>query len=167
LRLPGSGKTTVADALAQRARLALLSRDVVEAALLRWGIGREQNSGWAAYDVLVALAGCQLAAGIGVVVDSVAATARVRTAFAEAAARHHAMLLLIECRCRDEALHRSRLGGRTRGIDGWPELDWAEVERVRAAYEPIAAPDLHLDAADPLEVNIEAAVELVVGTSGR
>jgi hypothetical protein len=108
-----------------------------------------------------ALARAQLAAGVGVVVDSVASTERLRAEFAAAAAAHDAPLLVIECVCGDVTLHRTRLDGRRRGIPGWPELTWSDVEDVRQRYDRPGGPDLRLDAVDALEANIDAAVALV------
>jgi hypothetical protein len=41
-------------------------------------------------------------------------------------------LLVIECVCSDQAVHRSRIEGRVRGIPGWHEVGWDHVERMRA-----------------------------------
>jgi hypothetical protein len=47
---------------------------------------------------------------------------------------------------------------RQRGIPGWRELDWSEVERVRSYYAPWDEERLILDAVKPLEENIAAAL---------
>lgn len=36
-----------------------------------------------------------------------------------------------ECICSDESLHCSKLKDRKRNIQGWHELEWAEVERIK------------------------------------
>jgi len=65
---------------------------------------------------------------------------------------------VIECICSDEVAHRDRMKVRQRGIPGWHELDWSEVERVRSYYAPWDEERLILDAVNPLEENIAAAL---------
>lgn len=65
---------------------------------------------------------------------------------------------MIECICSDEAAHRDRLNMRQRGIPSWHELDWSEVERVTAYYAPWDEERLILDAVNPVEENIAAAL---------
>ena len=65
---------------------------------------------------------------------------------------------VIECICSDEALHRARLTGRQRGIPGWYELDWAEVERIRAEYEPWSDEHLTVDMVRPFDDNLAAVL---------
>jgi hypothetical protein len=45
--------------------------------------------------------------------------------------------------------------GRDRGIPGWPELSWDEVERVRSRFEPWRTERLVLDAVRPLAETVE------------
>jgi hypothetical protein len=52
---------------------------------------------------------------------------------------------VIECICSDESLHRARLKERKRGIPGWHELEWSEVERVKRYYLPWEGEHLVLD----------------------
>ncbi len=59
----------------------------------------------------------------------------------------------------DEAAHRARLAGRERGIPGWHELDWSEVERVQSYYAAWHEERLIIDAMKPLEDNIEAVLK--------
>ena len=151
--LPGTGKSTVAEQAARLIGGALLAKDVVEATLWRSGIGREQRSGWAGYELLGSLAEAQLAVGTSVVLDSVAAYERLRDGWRDLAARHGAWFRGIECVCSDERVHRGRIDGRQRGIPGWYELTWQEVEDARSRYEPWVGEHLVLDAVVPFERN--------------
>ena len=56
--------------------------------------------------------------------------------------------------CSDETIHRTRLNYRERDIPGWYELQWSDVENVRAHYEPWDEERLVLDAVQPMEENI-------------
>ena len=65
---------------------------------------------------------------------------------------------MIECICSDEAVHHARLNVRQRGIPGWHELDWSDVEHVKAYYAAWDEERLILDAVNSLEENIAAAL---------
>jgi len=160
--LPGTGKSTLAEHAARLVGGALLAKDVVEATLWRSGIGREQRSGWAGYELLGSLAEAQLTVGTSVVLDSVAAYERLRDRWRDLAARHGARFRAVECVCSDEQVHRGRIDGRQRGIPGWYELSWQEVEDARSRYEPWLAEHLVLDAVAPLDRNLAALAAYLI-----
>jgi predicted kinase len=54
--LPGTGKSALAAGLGSAMSIPVLTKDIVEAALWRNGVGRDQRSGWIAYELLTALA---------------------------------------------------------------------------------------------------------------
>ena len=76
--LPGSGKSAVAEDLAQALSCAVLSVDPAEAAMWRAGVGRSEPTGLAAYVVVEALAAEQIALGHDVIVDAVNAVEAAR-----------------------------------------------------------------------------------------
>jgi predicted kinase len=161
--LPGTGKSAIADALGAALPAALFSRDRIEAGLWAGGLSTDLGSGWAAYDIMTALAADQLAVGQPVILDSVATTEAIREPWRRAAAHHAAPLRVIECVCSDERVHRSRLEQRRRDIPGWYELTWDHVEDVRTRYEPWpgergSSAHLVLDAINPLDANVAAAL---------
>ncbi len=151
--LPGTGKSTLAEGAAHLLGCPLFTKDQLEATLWRSGIGAEQNSGFAAYELLTTLAREQLRRGQSAVIDSVATFERIRAVWRELAGQHNAAFRVVECVCSDSAIHRQRLAGRQRGIAGWYEVSWDEVERVRSRYEPWMEGRLILDALDPLADN--------------
>jgi predicted kinase len=161
--LPGTGKSTLAAGLGRALNCPVFAKDWLEAALWRSGVGREQNSGWAGYELLTALAESQLRLGQPALLDCVAGREPLRRQWRALAAQYGAAFRPIECVCADEALHQARLSGRQRGIPGWYELDWAEVERVRAGYEPWETERLVLDMAADFEHNLAAALAYVKG----
>ena len=122
----------------------------------RAGIGPDSNSGWAAYDLLTTLADEQLRLQQSAILDSVATFERIRSAWRDLAARYGASFRIIECVCSDERLHRTRLTARRRGIPGWYEVSWEEVERVARNYEVWTDDRLVLDAVDPVHHNLAA-----------
>ena len=85
----------------------------------------------------------------------------IRRTWTELAGEFGASWLPIECVCSDVRLHRARLETRTRGIPGWQELTWAEVERVQGYFDPWDEERLVLDSVVPLSENIERALQYV------
>jgi predicted kinase len=154
--LPGTGKSLVSEHAARLTQAALVSKDVVEAALWRSGIGPEARSGWIAYELLTALADAQLASGGSVVLDCVAASAHLRDTWRQLSSQWHAAFIAVECICSDLDVHRSRIEKRKRTITGWPELAWRDVEEVLSRYEPWNEDRLVLDAIHPVEDNMTA-----------
>lgn len=159
--LPGTGKSEVAEAIGARLRAPVFSKDWVEAPLLQSGLVPREQLGALGYDLLTALANRQLMLRQSVVLDSVASTESIRSRWRDLARTHSAGWYVIECVCSDSDTHRSRMDGRRRGIPGWPELTWGEVERVRGYFVPWTESRLTLDAVHPLTDNVMRALEYV------
>jgi len=156
--LPGTGKTTLADELAAHLGCPVFNKDRVEASLRNDGVTAEHDSWTVAENLLTTLAREQLRRGQSAILDTVARVAESRAAWRATANHAGATFRLIECVCRDPARHRSRLEGRIRGIPGWDELTWADVEAVRARWTPWDDDRLVLDAVEPLAVNVATAL---------
>jgi predicted kinase len=160
--LPGTGKSAIAEAVAQVLPAPVFSVDPLEAALLRSGITRDQNSGIAAYELAAELARSQLRLGQSAVVDAVNAWESLRRWYLGLAEPVGAPAVLIETICSDRALHREQFESRRRAIEGWVyEPTWRDVELRMLEYEPSNLDRLVLDAVEPLEENRRAAVEYV------
>jgi predicted kinase len=155
--LPGTGKSTLAEAVGMDLGIPVFAKDWLEATLLRSGLNpmREDKSlGFVGYELLTILAERQLMLGQSVVIDSVAASQTIRDAWRQLAEQYHADWRVIECFCSDESLHRTRLKGRKRDIPGWHELEWSEVERVKRYYTPWTGERLVLDMTNSLTENL-------------
>jgi predicted kinase len=159
--LPGTGKSTLAEGLGRALGWPVFTKDRLEAALWRSGVRREHGAGRAGYELLTTLAESQLGLGQPAILDCVAGREAQRRDWRELAERHGARWRPVECVCASPALHQQRLTGRQRGIPGWYELDWAEVERVRAEYEPWTAERLVLDLGRPAAENLAQALAYV------
>lgn len=146
--LPGTGKSTLARALARDLRAAHLRVDSVEAALLNAGLARVTVEGYAA---LYAVAADQLSVRLPVIVDLVNPVTATREAWADVAARAGATLVNMEVTCTDPAEHRRRV--ETRHADPaahagrWAPPTWADVQAAAHHYEPWTTPVLRLDTA--------------------
>jgi predicted kinase len=160
--LPGSGKSTLAEDLSRRLSMPVFSVDPIEAAMWRGGLAKAQT-GIAAYDVAVTLAGEQLRLGHSVIVDAVNPVEAPRAAWRDLAAKHRAGLRIIECVCADEAVHRRRIEARVRAIDGMPEVTWARVQSRRAEYQAWTDARLTLDTSIDTPATLLAAALRFVG----
>ena len=155
--LPGTGKSTLAEAMGKVLGIPVFAKDWLEATLVRSEIKptREEKSlGFAGYELMTALAERQLMLGQSVILDSVAASQAIRKAWRQLSDQYEADWRVIECICSNETLHRSRLSGRKRDIPGWHELEWSEVERVRLYYASWEGERLVLDMTNSLTENL-------------
>ena len=145
--LPGSGKSSIAEALSRSLRATLLSVDPIEAAMWRSGVAQDQT-GLAAYAVAEALAIENLRRGQTVIVDAVNPVKEARDMWRAAAQALTIPISFIEAICSDRAVHRARIESRVRNIEGMPEITWARVENRMQEYEPWTGPRLVLDSAE-------------------
>lgn len=156
--LPGTGKTAVARAVADRMGAVHLSIDPVENAMLGAGAERGWTTGVAAYEAVRVMAQDNLVRGLTVVVDAVndseAARDTWRRAGAEAAAPVRFFLLRLD----DQAEHRRRLEGRERAMEHVGEPTWESVRSRADAYEPWVGPFDEIDASQTLAEVVEDIV---------
>lgn len=154
--LPGTGKSTLAEAIGKALQIPVFAKDWLEATLLRSGLkptSEDKSLGFAGYELLTILAQRQFMLGQSVILDSVAASQTIRDIWLKPAAKYGADYRVIECICSDESLHHLRLKQRQRTIPGWHELKWSDVERVKRYYSLWEGERLVLDMSDPYDEN--------------
>ncbi|MEL7231751.1 MAG: ATP-binding protein [Pseudomonadota bacterium] len=152
--LPGSGKSTIAEALAHRLQIPIVSVDPIEAAMWRSGLSPE-DTGIAAYRVAQTIAAENLKQGLSVIVDAVNPVKDARQMWRETAEATGAKLIFLKIVCSNKAVHKARIEARKRGIDGMPEVPWHRVEQRAAEYENWVDPPNRIDTAT---INQEAAI---------
>ena len=156
--LPGAGKSAIAEPLGAELAIPVFAKDWIEAPILKTELVPPEVLGAIGYDLLTALARRQLMLGQSVILDSVASTASIRSVWRSLAQEFDAAWLVIECICSDARLHRERMSGRARNIPDWPELAWADVERVSSYFERWREDRLILDSMEPVARNLEKAI---------
>lgn len=129
--LPGSGKTTLARALAAKLDAVYLRVDSIEQAMRRAGIAAV---GAAGYAVAQQLATDNLRLGHRVIADSVNPVAASRAGWRKAAETAGTACAEIEVTCSDAAEHRRRVETRQADLEGHRMPSWADVQALH--YEP-------------------------------
>lgn len=158
--LPGTGKTTVARAVAAALPATYLRIDTIEQALRSSGM-LAGDVGPAGYLVGYAQAEANLRLGLTVVADSVNPLAVTRDAWRDAAVAAQARLLEVELTCSDPAEHRRRVEQREMDVPGLARPAWQSVlDRV---YEPWDRPRLLLDTARVTAAEAMAAIRVELG----
>lgn len=129
--LPGTGKTTLARALADDLGATYLRIDSIEQALKPWIPG---DMGPAGYVVAYVLAADNLRLGRTVVADSVNPIGLTRNAWRRVAAEASARLIEVEVVCSDAGEHRRRVESRVTDVPGLVSPTWQDV--IDRQYEP-------------------------------
>jgi len=130
--LPATGKSTLAQAVAQERQATYLRIDTIEQAL-KGPEGVAGEIGPAGYLVAYALAESNLRIGHAVVADSVNPLAVTREAWWRTAAPTAARVVEIEVTCSDRSEHRRRVETRRVDIAGLVLPSWQQV--IEHAYE--------------------------------
>ncbi len=131
--LPGSGKSTIATALARETSTPYVRVDRVEQAVVDW-TQLTHPVGPVGYAVAHALADEQLRLGLDVIVECVNPAAVTRDAWPATAGAAGAGLVEVEVVCSDPVEHRRRVEERATDVVGLVKPTWAEV--VGRDYQP-------------------------------
>ncbi|MEG0253759.1 MAG: AAA family ATPase, partial [Muribaculaceae bacterium] len=126
--LPGTGKTTLAKALAKNLSLVYLRLDCIEAPFYRYNA--TSGSKGEGYDAIVNLARENLNLGLGVIVDTVNPLHLTRKLFRDLAKESNANLLQFELKTNNLLLHKKRIEQRKADIVGHNLPTWDKVLNV-------------------------------------
>ncbi len=154
--LPGTGKTTIAQALARQLAAVYLRIDTLEQAFARAENGRTEI-GPAGYLAGYAVAADNLRLGLTVIADSVNALQVTRNAWRKVAREAGVRCFEIELICSDVTLHRSRIDTRQADIPGHQLPTWENVRQRQ--YDRWQSAHLIVDTA---HVCVEHAVNIII-----
>lgn len=133
---PGTGKTTIAEAIATSLHCPLLDKDDIRDATLSLSLSSSLLNDFS-YDALWRVASTQIRLGLNVVVDS-PLSRRQHLDHILPIARNH-RVLIVECRPSDHAEWRHRLelrGAEKGGGGGWHKpATWRDMERLLEGYD--------------------------------
>jgi predicted kinase len=163
--LSGSGKSTVAAALAARTGFVHLNSDVLRKRLA--GVAPTERPGAALYTpelnartyrALYDGAATALADGHGAIIDATFQRHLDRNRARAIAATASVPVLFVECRCDEDELRR-RLATRTACGDNPSDADWDVYVRQRGRYEPYDTGDPDHLAVDTTRADVIQTVE--------
>ena len=144
--LPGTGKSTIAAALAKKLSAVYLRVDSLETALVRSGLVADQwDLGPAGYYAAQAVARDNLKNGLTVIADSVNPLEVTREAWRNAALTAGSPWLDVHIVCSDKSEHQKRVETRQSDIEGLRLPDWNQV--LQRDYEPWTTPRFAVDTA--------------------
>ena len=164
--IPGTGKSTLAEALGQHLACPVFALDWVLGVLTPFGVLNRTNSEPIGLGMLSMLVERQLRLHQSAILDTPAHTAAQVAHWQACAASHGAACVVIETVCSDATVHRARVDGRQRGIPGWHEITWEHVERMRGRFEPWPGAVLTVDAVAPLADNLRTVLA-AIGTRAQ
>ncbi len=156
--LPGSGKTTLAKALARRLGAVHVRVDTIEQNIRNAGL----EPGPAGYMAAYGVAEDNLALGHIVVADSVNSLTITRRAWRAVAERQGVPAAEIHVTCSDKTEHRRRAETRVTDVPGLVKPDWAQTQA--RIFEDWETEPLVVDTAGrlPEEIVIDLISELQI-----
>ena len=140
--LPGTGKTTLAKALAQHHKAFYLRVDTIEQAIRNSGI---EIVGAQGYAIAYVIAQDNLVLGLDVVADSVNPVAISRQAWQDVARQAKASFTNIEVICSNQQEHQQRVESRCVDIPKLKLPSWEQVQTRE--YEPWVKDRIVIDTA--------------------
>jgi predicted kinase len=146
---PGTGKSTIARAIAAALHAPLIDRDIIRQMAVDI-FGKLPTVGQFSYELMFALARAQLELGLSVVLDTPLTYRRTYEQAQELASAFHTPMLVIHCQCPSE-VQRRRLEGRKGQVSAFQITSWEEWERWRPRFERFEDGGCAIDTSNPLD----------------
>jgi predicted kinase len=156
---PGTGKSTVAKAIATTLRAAFIDRDIIRQTIVNTqehipdaAIGR------LAYELMFALARAQLNVGLSVVIDSPLTYYTTYEQAQRLAHECHVPMLVVHCQCA-ENIQRRRLEERKSQVFDFQITSWEEWQQWKPRFELFEDGGCILDTSRPLDDSLAHVME--------
>ncbi len=156
---PGTGKSTIARAVATALHAPLIDRDVIR----QTGVaifGEHPEIGRFAYEMMFALTREQLNVGISVIVDS---PLTYRTTYKEIqriANDAHVPMLVVHCTCSPQ-VQRQRLESRKGAVSAFQITSWEDWLQWKQRFEQFDDGGYEIDTAHPLADSLAKILDTI------
>ncbi|GAC1392418.1 MAG: hypothetical protein NVS4B11_08340 [Ktedonobacteraceae bacterium] len=156
---PGTGKSTVARAIATALHVPLIDRDIIR----QMGVdafGKHPEIGHFSYELMFALTREQLRLGLSVVVDT---PLTYRATYEQAC--HMALdffipMLVVHCKCSPEVQQR-RLEGRKGQVSSFQITSWEEWLQWKPRFEQFDDEGCEIDTENPLDGSLAKVMHAI------
>lgn len=156
---PGTGKSTLARAIATTLHASLIDRDVIR----QTGVdifGEHPEIGRFSYEMMFALTREQLSVGISVVVDSPLTYHTTYEEMQRIASDAHVPILIVHCTCSPQ-VQRFRLESRRGRVSAFQITSWEDWLRWKPRFEQFDDGGYEVNTANPLEDSLANVMQVI------
>jgi predicted kinase len=156
---PGTGKSTIARAIATALHAPLIDRDILRQKAVDV-FGDIPHVGRFSYELMFALAQEQLQLGLSVVVDTPLTYHTTYEQSKELARRFQAPMLVVHCQCPPEVQKR-RLEGRKGKVSEFQITSWEEWMQWKPRFEDFDDGGCLIDTSNPLDDSLAKVMRTI------
>jgi predicted kinase len=156
---PGTGKSTIARAIATALHAPLIDRDIIRQMAVDI-FGDLPGVGHFSYELMFALTREQLRLGLSVVVDTPLTYHTTYEQSKELARAFHTPMLVVHCVCPPEVQKR-RLEGRKGKVSEFQITSWEEWEQWKPRFEDFDDGGCVIDTSNPLDDSLAKVMRTI------
>jgi predicted kinase len=156
---PGTGKSTIARAIAAALHAPLIDRDILRQKAVDI-FGDHPQVGRFSYEMMFALTKEQLSLGLSVVVDTPLTYHTTYEQSKELASAYHTPMLVVHCQCPPEVQKR-RLEGRKGKVSEFQITSWEEWLRWKPRFEDFDDGGCVIDTSNPLDDSLAKVMHVI------
>lgn len=157
---PGTGKSTIARAIATALRAPLIDRDIIRQKAVDI-FGDAHEVGRFSYELMFALTEEQLSLGLSAVVDTPLTYRETYEKSLKLADKFNIPMLVVHCQCPPEVQKR-RLEGRKGTVSEFQITSWEEWLRWKPRFEEFHDHGCLIDTSNPLDDSLAKVMRTIV-----